>query len=64
MYLVFFGACSSDARAVLFCSELLEGALIPNRRDDYGPCVVLAQGICRHVNSNFNRRIIELVVRI
>ena len=64
MYLVFFGECSSDARAVLFCSELLVGALIPSRREDYGPRVVLAQGICKHVNSNSNGHIIELVVRI
>ena len=53
-----------DAGTVHLCSELLVGAMIPNRRDDYGPRVVLAQGICKHVNSNFNRRIIELVVRI
>ena len=44
--------------------ELLVGALIPNRRGDYGPRVVLAQGIFKHVNSNFNRHITELVVRI
>ena len=62
--LLFFVTLSSDARAVLFCSELLVGALIPNRRDDYGPRVVLAKGTCKHVNTNFNRQITELVVRI
>ena len=40
------------------------GCLDPNQRGDYGLRVVLAQGICKHVNSILNRRIIELAVRI
>ena len=44
--------------------NLVATTIIPNRRDDYGPRVVLAQGICKFVNSNFNRRITELAVRI
>jgi len=53
-----------DDGTVHLSSELLGGAMIPNRRDDNGLRVVLAQGICKHVDANFHKRIIDLVVKI
>lgn len=53
-----------DAGTVHLSDELLVGAMIPNRRFDYGPRVVLVQGICKHVDATFNKRIVSLVVRL
>jgi hypothetical protein len=53
-----------DSGDVHLSSEILVGAMIPNRRHNYGPIVVLAQGICKQTGSGFNKRILELIGRI
>ena len=45
-------------------SEILVVALIPNRRYNYGPLVVLAQGVCKEADASFYKRILVLVSRI